>query len=130
MGATGTGNESGFHASRSRLRKMHRGIYTAVMRAYAWDDLDLGHSYHKQPNLAEKVRIRFTISDVARAEIRRRLAELNRQRYEEEQAAAPTAKPRASKGRAKATPAGQGALALVDAPEAEQKSSKPKGRRR
>jgi hypothetical protein len=99
-----------------RLREMHREIDAAVMRAYGWDDLDLGHGYHEQPNLAENDRIRFTISDAARAEVLRRFADLNRQRYEEEQALAPAAKPRASKGRAKAVPANQGAFALVDAP--------------
>jgi hypothetical protein len=109
-----------------RLREMHREIDAAVMRAYGWADLDLGHGYHEQPNLAENDRVRFTISDAARAEVLRRFAELNRQRYEEEQAAAPAAKPRASKGRAKAAPAGQGSLALVDAPEAEPKTSKTK----
>jgi hypothetical protein len=108
-----------------RLREMHREIDATVMRAYGWDDLDLGHGYHEQPNLAENDRVRFTISDAARAEVLRRFAELNRQRYEEEQASAPAAKSRA-KGRAKAAPAGQGALALVDAPEAEPKASKPK----
>jgi len=109
-----------------RLREMHRELDTTVMRAYGWDDLDLGHGYHEQANLAENDRIRFTISDAARAEVLRRFAELNRQRYEEEQASAPAAKPRSSKGRAKAVPASQGALALVDPPEAEPKTSKTK----
>jgi len=101
-----------------RLREMHREIDAAVMRAYGWDDLDLGHGYHEQPNLAESDRVRFTIADAARAEVIRRFAVLNRQRYEEEQASALAAKPRTSKGRAKAAPAGQGALVFVDAPEA------------
>ncbi len=109
-----------------RLREMHREIDTAVMRAYGWDDLDLGHGYYEQPSLAENDRVRFTISDAARAEVLRRFADLNRQRYEEEQASAPAAKTRASKGRAKAAPASQGALALVDASEAKTKTSKTK----
>lgn len=99
-----------------RLREMHRDIDAAVMRAYGWDDLDLGHGYHEQPNLAENDRVRFTISDAARAEVLRRFSELNRQRYEEEQAAGPAAKPCASKRRAKAMLPSQGALALDDAP--------------
>lgn len=119
-------NEEDVDARLVRLREMHREIDAAVMRAYGWDDLDLGHGYHEQPNLAENDRVRFTISDAARTEVLRRFAELNRQRYEEEQAAAPTAKPRASKGRAKAVPASQGVLPLVDAPEAEPKTSKTK----
>jgi hypothetical protein len=100
-----------------RMRERHREIDAAVMRAYGSDDLDLGHGYYEQPNLAENDRVRFTISHAARAEVLRRFAELNRQRYEEEQAStAPTAKQRASKGRAKAASAGQGALALAEAP--------------
>ncbi len=67
-----------------RLREMHREIDAAVMRAYGWDDLDLGHGYHEQPNLAENDRVRFTISDVARAEVLRRFTELNRRRYQDE----------------------------------------------
>ena len=97
-----------------RLREMHREIDAAVMRAYGWD-LDLGHGFHEQPNLAENDRVRFTISDAARAQVLRRFAELNRQRYEEEQGSATAAKPRSTKGRAKAAPAEQGALALSEA---------------
>lgn len=66
------------------LRELHREIDAAVMRAYGWDDIDLGHSHHEQPNLAENDSVRFTISDSARAEVLRRFAELNRQRYAEE----------------------------------------------
>jgi len=107
-----------------RLREVHREIDAAVMHAYGWDDLDLAHAYHKQPNLAENDRVRFTISDAARAEVLRRFAALNRQRYEEEQAAARVAKPRASKSGAKPAPVGQGAFFLVDAPEVAPKASK------
>ena len=67
-----------------RLRELHCEIDAAVMRAYGWDDIDLGHGYHKQLNLAENDRVRFTICDAARAEVLRRFSELNRQRYEEE----------------------------------------------
>ncbi|HBO8828875.1 TPA: ATP phosphoribosyltransferase regulatory subunit [Pseudomonas aeruginosa] len=67
-----------------RLRELHREIDAAVMRAYRWDDIDLGHGHHKQPNLAENDSVRFTISDSARTEVLRRFAELNRQRYAEE----------------------------------------------
>jgi hypothetical protein len=67
-----------------RLREQHCEIDAAVMRAYGWDDLDLGHGYHEQPNLAESDCVRFTISETARVEVLRRLSELNRQRYEEE----------------------------------------------
>lgn len=94
------------HAN-SRSRGMHREMAAAVMRAYGWDDLDLRHGYHEQPNLAKHDRIPFTISDAARAEVLRRFVELSRQRYEEQQSVAPT--------RATAAPASQGAV-LVEAP--------------
>lgn len=104
-----------------RLRELRDEIDAAVMLAEGWGDL--GHGYHEQPNLAENDRVRLTISGAARAEVLRRFPKLNRQHYEEEQAAA---RPRAAKGRAKAVPASQGALALVDAPEAEPNTSKTK----
>lgn len=66
------------------LRDLHREIDLAVARAYGWDDLDLGHGFHEVPYLPENDRERFTISELARIEVLRRLAELNRQRYEEE----------------------------------------------
>lgn len=117
-----SGSEHGLFASRSRMREADE----AVMRAYRWEDRDLGHGHNKQPNFAENERVHFAIFDAARTEVLRRFAELNRQRYEEEQSAAPTGKPRASNGRAKAVPAGQGALALVDAPEADPETFKTK----
>ena len=67
-----------------RLRELHLDIDAAVMSAYGWNDIDLGHGYHEQPYLSENDRIRFTISDIARAEVLSRFAELNRQRHEEE----------------------------------------------
>jgi hypothetical protein len=108
------------------LRELHREVDVAVARAYGWSDLDLGHDFHRLSFLPENDRVRFTISESARLEVLRRLGVLNRERYELEQSAAPAAKPRASKARAKAVPAGQGALAIVDAPEAEPKTSTAK----
>jgi hypothetical protein len=67
-----------------RLRDMHRQIDDAVVQAYGWDDLNLGHDFHEVSYLPENDRVRFTISEPARAEVLRRLSELNRQRYEEE----------------------------------------------
>jgi len=66
------------------LRELHREIDLAVARAYGWDDLDLEHAFHEVPYLPENDRVRFTISEVARIEVLRRLSELNRQSYEEE----------------------------------------------
>ncbi|MCK8786585.1 hypothetical protein M0638_19605 [Roseomonas sp. NAR14] len=67
-----------------RLREQHCEIDAAVMSAYGWDDIDLGHGYHELSNLAENDRVRFTISNAARAEVLRRFTELNRRRYQEE----------------------------------------------
>ncbi|MBD8553904.1 ATP phosphoribosyltransferase regulatory subunit [Rhizobium sp. CFBP 8762] len=67
-----------------RLREQHREIDAAVIRAYGWDDIDLGHGYHEQPNLAENDRVRFTISDAARAEVLYRFADMNRNQYQKE----------------------------------------------
>lgn len=66
------------------LRDLHQEIDLAVARAYGWDDLDLGYGFHEVPYLPEHDRVRFTISEPARIEVLHRLAELNRQRYEEE----------------------------------------------
>ena len=66
------------------LRALQCEMDTAVARAYGWGDLDLGHDFHEVPYLPENDRTRFTISEVARVEVLRRLSELNRMRYEEE----------------------------------------------
>ena len=66
------------------LRTLQVEMDAAVARAYGWEDLDLEHEFHEVPYLPENDRVRFTISEAARIEVLRRLAELNRQRYEEE----------------------------------------------
>jgi hypothetical protein len=104
-----------------RLREMHSEIDVAVMCAYGWDDLKLGHGYHEQLNLAENDRVRFTISDAARVEVLRRFAELNRQRYEQEQAGTSASTSRAFKRRGKEEPASQ--AVLIEEFEAEPKTS-------
>lgn len=68
----------------TNLRDLHREIDLAVARAYGWNDLDLDHDFHDVPYLPENDRVRYTISEPARIEVLRRLAELNRQRYEYE----------------------------------------------
>jgi hypothetical protein len=64
-----------------QLRRLHANIDIAVAREYGWNDLDLGHAFHEVPYLSENDRVRFTISEAARGEVLRRLAELNRSRY-------------------------------------------------
>lgn len=108
------------------LRDIQREVDGAVARAYGWTDVNLGHGFHSVPYLSENDRIRFTISETARLEVLRRLGELNRRRYEEDQASSPDARPGAAKRRAKAAPAGQGTLALVERPAADLKNSSTK----
>jgi hypothetical protein len=98
------------------LRELHQEVDLAVARAYGWTDLDLGHDFHSLSFLPENDRVRFTNSETARQQVLRRLGELNRQRYEEEHASAPVAKPRSPKGRKKVASAGQGALPLDVSP--------------
>jgi len=107
-----------------RLRALHRQIDEAVASAYGWTDLNLQHGFVSVDYLPKNDCIRFTISETARLEVLRRLGELNRQRYEEEKAAAPVAKARTSNGRAKAAADGQGALALFDPLKADERTSK------
>ena len=66
------------------LRDLHRRIDVAVAEAYGWTDLDLEHDFHEVGYLPENDNIRFTISEKARIEVLRRLARLNKERYEEE----------------------------------------------
>ncbi len=66
------------------LRDLHRQIDEAVAEAYGWSDLDLEHDFHEVGYLPKNDRIRFTISEKARIEVLRRLARLNKERYEEE----------------------------------------------
>ena len=82
-----------FHDSGSRIegieemRARQREIDEAVKTAYGWTDIDLGHGFHEVPYLPENDRIRYTVSEPARLEILKRLAALNRERWEEEEAA-------------------------------------------
>ncbi|MYB88505.1 MAG: ATP phosphoribosyltransferase regulatory subunit [Proteobacteria bacterium] len=68
----------------AKLRVLQREIDDGVAYAYGWDDIDLKHGFHELPYLPKNDRVRFTISEAARAEVLRRLSELNRQRYQEE----------------------------------------------
>ncbi|WP_029972130.1 Eco57I restriction-modification methylase domain-containing protein [Paraburkholderia graminis] len=85
-----------FHAPHSelsgvaRLRELHTKIDDAVVSAYGWNDIDLKHDFHAVPYLPENDSIRFSICEDARVEILRRLARLNRERYDAEQTHAST----------------------------------------
>ena len=68
----------------TELRESFCEIDQTVAGVYGWDDIDLGHRFHEVAYLPKNNCMRFTISEAARVEILRRLAELNRERYEEE----------------------------------------------
>jgi hypothetical protein len=68
----------------NKLRELHRDIDYAIARIYGWHDIDLDHGFHDVPYLPENDRVRFSITESARIEVLRRLATLNRQRYDEE----------------------------------------------
>jgi hypothetical protein len=63
----------------ARLRVLHAEMDQAVVAAYGWSDLDLGHGFHET-----KQGMRYTISESARRTVLDRLLALNHQRYEEE----------------------------------------------
>ena len=64
------------------LRCLHAEMDGAVIAAYGWQDLNLGHGFHET-----KQGIRYTISEAARREVLDRLLALNHQRHAEEVAA-------------------------------------------
>lgn len=67
-----------------KIRSLMVELDGSVLAAYKWNGIELKHGFHEVPYLPEKDRIRFTISEEARVEVLRRLADLNRQRYQEE----------------------------------------------
>lgn len=69
----------------NELRQLQKQIDEAVRDSYGWSDIDLGHDFHAVGYLPSNDNIRYTISEPARIEILRRLAILNKQRWQEEQ---------------------------------------------
>ncbi|MFZ4436845.1 MAG: Eco57I restriction-modification methylase domain-containing protein [Syntrophales bacterium] len=61
------------------IRGLHIEMDKAVVSAYGWDDLNLGHGFH-ETNMGT----RFTISEEAHREVLQRLLKLNHERHEEE----------------------------------------------
>lgn len=66
------------------LRSLMQAIDLGVASAYGWNDLDIRCDFHEIAGASGNDRWRYAISEPARIEVLRRLAELNRQRYEEE----------------------------------------------
>jgi|GEM_PF-1769040 len=81
------------------LRKLHRELDEAVLAAYGWTDLNLGHDFHEVETLPENDRVRYTISPEARKELLKRLLALNHQRAAEEKAKLPAKAEKAGKGK-------------------------------
>jgi hypothetical protein len=86
-------NDAADRASQvQELRRLHIELDHAVAAAYGWDDLDLDHAFH-----ATSQGVRYTIDQVARAEVLDRLLELNHERYAVEVAAGLHGKKRGAK---------------------------------
>jgi len=96
------------------LRAQQIQIDEAVVTGYGWDGIALKHDFHSVPYLPENDRIRYTICEEAYLEVLRKLARLNRERFEQEQraaarqateiaAAGPAKRPAAGRGRKKLT---------------------------
>ena len=69
----------------TQLRESLRDIDQLVLEAYGWTDLNLDHGFHEVAYLPEGNCTRFTISEVARIEVLRRLSRANRERYDQQQ---------------------------------------------
>ena len=74
-------------AELEEMRRLQREIDIAVRDSYGWQDIDLEHGFHEVGYLPANDNVRYTISESARIEILKRLSALNRQRWEEEEAA-------------------------------------------
>lgn len=80
-------NPSKTDAELEEMRRLQLEIDIAVRDSYGWQDIDLEHGFHEVGYLPANDNVRYTISEPARIEILKRLAALNRQRWEEEEAA-------------------------------------------
>ena len=67
------------------MRDMQKSLDYAMLAVYGWHGINLEHGFYPLPYLSPNDNIRYTISEPARIEILRRLAILNKQRFEEEQ---------------------------------------------
>ena len=81
----------------NQLRALQRQLDEAVKESYGWTDIDLNHGFHEVGYLVEGDNVRYTISEPARIEILRRLSQLNKQYWEEEQKEAVSKKGKSKK---------------------------------
>ncbi|MBQ7739229.1 MAG: hypothetical protein IJT59_06220 [Desulfovibrionaceae bacterium] len=68
-----------------KVRSAHEELDKLVAKAYGWDDLDMSHDFRKVAYLPDSDNIRHTISEEVRLEIIKRLTQLNKIYYENEQ---------------------------------------------
>lgn len=68
------------------LRALHQEMDSAVLAAFGWSDLDLELDFREVSYLPENDRVRLTLSERARAELLRRLCDLNQERHADEAA--------------------------------------------
>lgn len=69
------------------LREVHVAIDERTKELYGFDDIALEYGFHEVAYLPPEDRLRYTVSEKVRLDVLHRLAKLNRERYEEEQAA-------------------------------------------
>jgi len=83
------------------LRRLHKEMDEAVLKAYGWTDINLAHDFYEVDYLPENDRIRYTISPAARREVLKRLLDLNHKIHAQEIAAEKetTPAPKKSKGK-------------------------------
>ena len=82
-----------------KLREMQRELDRLVVEAYGWQDVELDHGFHEVGYLVEGDKVRYTICEPARIEILRRLATLNHERYEAQEAAKAAENEKGNRGR-------------------------------
>ncbi|MBS4045650.1 MAG: ATP phosphoribosyltransferase regulatory subunit [Alphaproteobacteria bacterium] len=68
----------------NRLREILAHADMVTCEGFGWGDIELNHGFYELEYLTERERLRYSICEKARVEVLRRLAELNRQRYQEE----------------------------------------------
>lgn len=95
------------------LRRLHREMDLAVLRAYEWSDIDLELDFREVGYLPANDRVRLTVSERARTKLLKRLIGLNLQRHAQE--AASGVKRRTPRRRTTAVSSRQAEFGLVDA---------------
>lgn len=75
---------SNTHPIVESFRVAHANLDNSLLRAYGWSDIVLDHDFREASHLSEANVVRFTIPDPVRLEVLRRLAALNKERYDAE----------------------------------------------